>query len=397
MKKRLKRLLVFLLVPLSVIFLLIFYIISLSNTRYSSEDTSTKEAVKDLVTDADAALSGFREASEDPEFRFTVLDVGQGLCCIMQSRGETLIFDGGDRSTSSKVVSYCKEKGISNIKYMVASHYHSDHIYGLVGLIKSGVTVENLIAPSYETDSYAKTALLQLVDNEKIITPYPEQVFQIGGITARCICPVTDDYSDDNGYSVGFIFEYDGLKILVDGDATSESETDMLSADEDLSANILVVPHHGSTYSSSAEWLDKVKPSIAVISCGANNEYFHPHIDTLNRLKDCGVKNLYRTDLNGDVVIDYRDQAITVDTQKKAADEELWKQGEGPEDEAINRSSMWDAKNSKSEAYYIGNKYSKKFHRSSCSQLPDEDKRVLLSDRETALQEGYLPCSVCEP
>ena len=70
MKKRLKRLLVFLLVPLSVIFLLIFYIISLSNTRYSSEDTSTKEAVKDLVTDADAALSGFREASEDPHSHF---------------------------------------------------------------------------------------------------------------------------------------------------------------------------------------------------------------------------------------------------------------------------------------------------------------------------------------
>ena len=194
-----------------------------------------------------------------------------------------------------------------------------------------------------------KTALLQLVDNEKIITPYPEQVFQIGGITARCICPVTgNDYSDDNGYSVGFIFEYDGLKILVDGDATSESETDMLSADEDLSANMLVVPHHGSTYSSSAEWLDKVKPSIAVISCGANNEYFHPHFDTLNRLKDCGVKNLYRTDLNGDVVIDYRDQVITVDTQKKDSPVKMWKQGEGPEDEAINRSSMWDAKNSKS-------------------------------------------------
>lgn len=401
--KRILRLAGYLCIPTCMLVAIVFYIFSLSHTQYKSDTRPT--SVGEIVTDTaqkskeELLANGFTSDQMDTApCKITILDVGQALCCIIQSGNECMVFDGGDRDTSSKVVAFCKENGIAHINYLVASHFHSDHVYGLIGLIRSGIDYDCLIAPDYETDSYSKTALMQQVEEEKRYIPYEGQRLSVGDVKVRCIAPVSDAYSDDNGYSVGYIIEYQGVRILIDGDATAESETDMLDASLDIDADILIVPHHGSTYSSSQNWLDRVSPQTAIISCGADNEYYHPHEATLERLKACGVSNLYRTDLNGDITIRISDTGnYQVGTQKRASERELWLPGNGPVKEENKLSELWDAKNDKVESYYIGNVYSKKFHRPSCGQLPKENRRKILSDRESALQEGYIPCGACNP
>lgn len=399
------RIILCVLVPVAMVGLILFYIVSLGNTSYSSvslkepdlKETVDKalEQVSDRIFAAGLLISG-DDAEELPGFQITILDVGQASASLIESNGEYMVFDGGDKETSSKVVALCKTKGITHIKYLVASHYHSDHVYGLIGLIKAGITFDYLVVPDYETESYAKTALLRLVDASKILHPYPEQRLCIGDVWARCIGPVTDEYSDDNGYSVGYIFEYDTLKVLIDGDATQESEQDMLSEGINVDADILVVPHHGSEYSSSSAWLEAVSPDSAIISCGTSNEYGHPHEKVLDGLKECGVRNLYRTDLQGSIVIDMTDGNYVITPERVVDEKLLWMPGEGKE-ESKEYLSLWDAKIGTLESYYVGNKYTNRFHRPSCNKLPEETRRVIISDRDTALGGGYIPCTACSP
>ena len=352
------------------------------------EDSSLIEKVYSGINDF---ISPSNEKGEG--CKVTILDVGQASCAIVESNGEYMLFDGGDKSTSSYVVAYCKEQGIQRFKYIVASHYHADHVYGLIGVLESDIEVENIICPDYVADTSAQRALYERVPENERIIPYVSQKFQIGEITARCISPVTDSYSDDNGYSVGFVFEYGDFSFLIDGDATHETESDMLAEGIDVDVDMLVVPHHGSTYSSSIEWLEQVTPEVAVISCGKDNEYFHPHGGTLDRLKESGVKELYRTDLNGVVVVTSDGKSCSVKTGRDVSGKEWLAGGENTD----TYSELWNAKDDKKEDYYIGNTASKKFHRPSCAQLPSEKRSTLFSTREEALKNNYVPCGNCNP
>ena len=412
-----KKIPVFFVIPLVILGIVVFYVHSLQKTEYAGSGSPGRtSSVYDEKPDVFAEFENgkSKQAKEDNgvlpsvgkselelvPFRVTILDVGQASAAIIESNGHYCIFDGGDRQTSSFMVAYCRQQGIREFDYMVASHYHADHVYGLVGLLESGIKTEHFFCPDYVTDTNAQQAIYERVPEEKRELPYPGQLFELGSATMRCICPVSDEYSDDNGYSIGFIIKYKDITLLIDGDATAESESDMLAEGEDLDSDILIVPHHGSTYSSSQEWLDRVSPSAAVISCGTGNEYFHPHESVLKRLVDCGIAQdkLYRTDLNGTITITSNEEegyGYVIEVEKEAGVERLWSPGEGENENSLD--SVWDSKGKEVEDYYIGNKMSKKFHRPSCDKVPETDKQVIFADREKALSDKYLPCGECNP
>ena len=114
-----------------------------------------------------------------------------------------------------------------------------------------------------------------------------------------------------------FIVNYNGIRIMVTGDLLEEDEHEILKhyRPEQLRCDILKVAHHGSKSSSSETFLDAASPSIAVIQCGRNNIYGHPHQQTLERLEERGIK-VYRTDLNGAVGIDLDGAGISIDSFK---------------------------------------------------------------------------------
>lgn len=386
----------YVLIFLTLLSVIVFYMTSINKDTKIQEKTAAQDPEDTVDFDLSETIAKFDAVSEGKQdnhpCRISILDVGQASCTVVESNGEVLVFDGGDRETASKVAAYFKSRGIRHIKYMVASHYHADHIYGLFGLIKT-VDVEKIICPDYVSSSDCYTEFLAYTKGYDIIHPYPGQSIQIGGIQASVISPVTDEYSDDNGYSVGMLFTYGDFTFLIDGDATEEAERDMLEENMELNADLLVVPHHGSKYSSSKEWLKAVTPDTCVISVGKNNPYFHPHEETLQRLKRAGVKYLYRTDLHGTVVITSDGINYTIQTEKSCDENALWRAGLGE----IGNDTIWSDENVEIESYYIGNIISKRFHRPGCEQLPAEKNQEIIGLREDALAAGYIPCGTCNP
>jgi hypothetical protein len=140
---------------------------------------------------------------------------------------------------------------------------------------------------------------------------------------------------------------------------------------------VLQVGHHGSYSSSSYRFLNAVLPEIGIISVGEGNDYGHPHESTLSRLRDADVE-VYRTDLQGDIVVYSDGKNYTVATERTASSTEL-----NPTLATTTAS------------YYIGNKNSMTFHLPTCENLPAERNQVILSGYDAAIREGYTPCASC--
>lgn len=332
--KYLLRKLNYILIILSFVGALGFYVISfISNSTFIGKEQGAEpvqQVTTEIIQEESSVVSDVENSAvseqQNSSCKITIFDVGQASSALIESNGEYMLFDGGDRETSSYIVAYLKEQGITHIKYIVASHYHEDHIYGLIGVLKT-TSVDYVICPDYVTDTDCYTKFISSLLFAERITPYVGQHFDIGDIQATVICPVSEDYSDDNGYSVGMLFSYHDFRFLINGDATVESEVDMLDAQIDVRADLLVVPHHGSNTSSSEEWIDAVHPTVAIISCGADNSYYHPHSVVLERLRDCGVQDLYRTDLQGMITITSDGTTFHVISERSATQEEIWKPG----------------------------------------------------------------------
>lgn len=230
----------------------------------------------------------------------TMLDVGQGLSILFESNGKYMLYDGGDRGTSSYVVAYLKQNGISELEYIVASHYDSDHIAGLVGVLET-TKVKNIINPDCEATSKIYQSYRTAANNSgaNIIYPSVGDTFKLGYATLIVLAPARD-YGDANEMSVAIKVECEEFSCIVTGDAESESEKDMLNCGIDLNCDLYVVGHHGSSSSSSDSFVKALAPEYGFISCGKDNDYGHPTDKTLATLKKYNVE-IYRSDTDGEV------------------------------------------------------------------------------------------------
>ena len=183
------------------------------------------------------------------------------------------------------------------------------------------------------------------------------------------LAPVAD-YEDLNDTSIALRVLFGETSFLFTGDATYNAEYDMIETGLILKSDVYKVGHHGSSSSNSYRFLREVMPKIAVISCEKDNMYGHPHDETLSRLKNLDAK-VYRTDLQGTVIIKSDGKNITVENQKNIETEE------------------------KSE--YIGNKNSMKFNLPSCDALPIEKNRIYFESKIDAISMGYSSCGSCRP
>jgi Predicted hydrolase (metallo-beta-lactamase superfamily) len=125
------------------------------------------------------------------------------------------------------------------------------------------------------------------------------------GKNAKCemLAPNGTNYGDNlNNYSAVIKITYGNSKFLFMGDAEKLSEKEMLNKNYDLSCDVLKLGHHGSSSSSSKAFLDKASPKIAIVSCGKNNDYGHPHKETLSEMKKRNIQ-VYRTDVDGTITL----------------------------------------------------------------------------------------------
>lgn len=236
-----------------------------------------------------------------PTIRF--VDVGQGDCVLVTYKGESVLIDAGPASSGESAAEYVSMYA-PHIDYFFITHPHEDHMGGAADILSS-TQVDYLVMSSLvaDEDFYTEAILAAREQGSEIIYLDDGVEYDTGNINI-CVYDLFDFFSDDFNNSSLFIkIEVEDTILLVTGDSEIEEEQYALSlyADE-LDADILKVGHHGSRTSSSAEFLDAVSPTEAVISCGLNNSYGHPTSEVLDRLNERGII-VYRTDLEGNVVL----------------------------------------------------------------------------------------------
>ena len=327
----------------------------------------------------------FSSALADIEIHF--LDVGQGDCAIIVADGEAMIIDGGSSSRSDKVFSYIRNTlNLDSFKYMLATHPHEDHIGGLSGALNA-VPVDLILSPVLEWDSKEFRSLIKYADMRESMfeIPYDGETFSLGdGTVTILLCwPEADYYSSVNDMSIVLRVDYGIRSFLFTGDAEAYAEYMLVDAGG-LSADVLKVGHHGSSTSSTEEFLEAIKPTYAIISCGKYNSYGHPRQETLNKLNNIGALIL-RTDLQGTIVMQSDGVDLKVSTEKVANAEALHTAPNISLDLPI------DA--------YIGNLRTKKFHCPDCewALVISETNRVIFKSREEAILFDYEPCKTCKP
>ena len=357
-----------------------------------------------------------KQVLAEEEFELHVLDVGQGQSVMIQADEHYILIDGGGRSTSSYVVSYLKQQGIEALDCIVLSHYEEDHMGGIIGVL-SVFPCSVFLAPPYAGtgDLYQSLAVSTLSNGCGILHPEPGFEFSLGDAVFRVIGPQRTDYTTDNDLSLCVTIQYGVVRAIICGDAQHDSETDLVNSDENLKADIYVVNHHGSSTSSMDAFLEQVSPRYAIISCGKDNGYGHPSMETIQRLQNLNI-TMFRTDLQGEIIA-YSDGADIWFNEEPCED---WSAGDGiitftpPAEETgevndISRFHEADPEidenteanaEQEQEFQYVCNTNTKKFHKPNCSsvsQMKETNRLYTSLSREELIAEGYKPCGSCKP
>ncbi|EEH98754.1 MULTISPECIES: ComEC/Rec2 family competence protein [Clostridium] len=231
------------------------------------------------------------------------IDVGQGDSILIQVNNKNLLIDSGPNKSEDKLKKYLKKLNISKFDYIIATHPHEDHI-GNMSYIINNFDVLNFYAPKVENSTKAfETMVESLIRKDLKIKVLKANIKSIDlgkNIVVDVFSPLSNSYEDLNNYSPIVKISYGNTSFLFTGDAEELSENEVLNAGFDLKCDVLKIGHHGSSSSTSENFLKASNPSIAVISVGEDNTYGHPTDTVLSRLKETKI---YRTDINGNIVI----------------------------------------------------------------------------------------------
>jgi competence protein ComEC len=306
------------------------------------------------------------------ELTIRILDVGpiNGDAILISSpAGKTVLIDAGDTAKGKAVVEALKRNNIQQLDYFIATHPHPDHIGGAAEVFKA-VKVLNVIdngqPPSVQGPVAAATpqkgaaakkpakpakpakptkasSLTKFYDDYKAAvtssgahyeTARPGTKYDLGGGALLTILAPSEPFftkdkmttggNETNANSIVARLYYGSFSMLLTGDAEDQTEHRLLTKELDLQSKVIKISHHGSKYASSGDFLNRVKPEVAIVSCGAWNRYGHPSQAVLDRLKAANVK-LYRTDLQGEITITTRgnDTDLTIKTAKETT-EDMW-------------------------------------------------------------------------
>ena len=239
------------------------------------------------------------------------LDVGEADSILIRDGEVNALIDAGNNADGKYIVKFFKDLGINDFKYVFGTHAHEDHIGGMDDIINN-FNVSNFYMPDVITTTATFEDVLDsmLQKNMALQIPKIGEKLTLKNSVLEVLYSGTDE-NDLNNTSMIIRLDYGNNSFLFTGDATSQVERAVLNSNIDV--NVLKVSHHGSKYSTTLGFLNKVSPEYAVISVGKNTSYGHPHEATLNKLTSKGIK-IYRTDEMGTIIAASDGQNITFKT-----------------------------------------------------------------------------------
>lgn len=342
------------------------------------------------VVSETTAQSGQETAGVSESGSFTVhfIDVGQADSALVTCDGHSMLIDGGNADDSNLVYSVLQRETEGHLDYVVGTHAHEDHIGGLSGAFETD-TADVTFCPVTEYDSKAFRNFKTRADERGggITIPAVGDTFTLGEASVTVVA-VNSVPEDTNNTSIVIRIVYGDTSFLFTGDAEQETEEKILESGQNIESTVLKVGHHGSSTSTSQAFLDAVSPTYAVISCGKDNSYGHPHSETLAKLASAGVEVL-RTDELGDIYCtsDGSEVTFSYGEYHKDADTSAAEIEEPQQPDTISET-------------YILNTNSRKFHRPDCSsasQISDANREEYTGTREELIEQGYTPCGYCKP
>lgn len=329
-----------------------------------------------------AALPEF--SGSDGYLRVHFIDVGQGDSILIQAGEHAMLVDAGTNESGGTVTDYLHSLNLTKLDYLIGTHPHEDHIGGLDDVILS-FDIGTVIMPdvSHTTRTYEDVLDALLEKNLTVSSPQPGEAFSLGDASFNILSPSAEiaaeaqEAGDLNNLSVGIRLVYGSTAFVLCGDAESVSEEAMVQSGLPLKADVLKAGHHGSSTSTCGSFLDAVDPDYAVISCGKDNSYGHPHQETLDRLHAAGV-SVFRTDEQGTVIAVSDGASISWSSAPEFS-------GSSQEAPAVS---------------YVLNQNTMKFHAPDCpsvTQMKEENRIRFEGTRDEAIGMGYSPCGQCNP
>lgn len=231
------------------------------------------------------------------------INVGQGDSILIQSgNGKNMLIDGGTKAQGDKVVSFLKAKGVTKLDIVVATHPDADHIGGLINVLNNFPVAKFVDSgKTHTTDTYLE--MLKLIDSKNIPFEVPTNGKKVNfdSVMDIQVLNVDSKASDNNDASIVLKAKYGKISFLLTGDADTAIENVIMSK-FDVKSTYLKAGHHGSNTSSSANFINAVRPAGTVLSYGKDNSYGHPHDEVVTRLNNIKSK-IYSTAVSGDITV----------------------------------------------------------------------------------------------
>ena len=261
--------------------------------------------------------------NSETELNVHFLDVGQGDAVLISCDDAYMLIDAGDNDKGTLVQNYLNKQGVEHLDYIIGTHPDADHIGGMdVILYKFDCGTVMMPEVTNDTATYRDVIDTMKEKGYQNTAPVVGDSYSLGSAQFTILGP-TDTYEDTNNNSIVLLLTHGDNKFLFVGDAEEKAEEDILAEGVSVKADVLKVGHHGSRTASSEAFLQAVEPTYAVISCGQDNSYGHPHAETLNTLRSMGVK-VFRTDEQGTVTVTSDGHEISWN----CAPSTTWKAGE---------------------------------------------------------------------
>lgn len=252
------------------------------------------------------------EGGGKTDMSMVVFKIGKADAILLMSEGKTLLVDTGEDEDGEEVLEYLSDKNINKIDVMLLSHFDKDHVGGADKIIE-GIEVGTVYQPDYPKDSGQYKEYTQSVKERGINTVAltDELSFTLGGMEIFIYPPLKDYYEEENDYSLAATVVHGNNRFFFTGDAESQRMEELIENEEGLEGGLahdfLKVPHHGREDEMLKDFISRVVPSVAVITCSAKNP---PDEGVLEFLEESGI-SVYLT-MNGNIYVKSNGEKITI-------------------------------------------------------------------------------------